>query len=188
MHTDALDNIMWTASTRWVWIPLYVLLLILLVLRYRKKEYQFTQSTLTSVLIILALLAVSVGLADWISSGLLKPLIARPRPTHEPALAGLLHIVNGYTGGPYGFPSSHAANTCAVTLFFALVYKDWRLTLGLVVWMLLNCYSRMYLGVHYPLDIVAGLLVGVITGCMAAMALLIIKRFLHNHDTERQLS
>lgn len=184
MHNEAWDEIMWVASTKWVWIPLYVLLVVLLACKYRKAEYKFTHSAWWSVMIVVVLMALSVGLADWVSSGLLKPLIARPRPTHEPTLAGMLHIVNGYTGGPFGFPSSHAANTCAVTLFFALAYKDWRMTLLLVVWMLLNCYSRMYLGVHYPLDIMAGLLLGTLAASIAYGLLTLLKRKL---NTEKNI-
>ena len=102
----------------------------------------------------------AVGLSDFVSSGLIKPWVCRLRPTHEPALAGMVHLVNGYTGGMYGFVSSHAANTMACALLFSLLYKNKYATIGLILWVALNCYSRMYLGVHYPGDIIGGLLVG----------------------------
>ena len=116
--------------------------------------------SLLRVLIVLAGFAVAVGLSDFVSSGLIKPWVCRLRPTHEPALAGMVHLVNGYTGGMYGFVSSHAANTMACALLFSLLYKNKYATIGLILWVALNCYSRMYLGVHYPGDIIGGLLVG----------------------------
>ena len=111
-------------------------------------------------LLIFVAFAVAVGGADYISSGIIKHAVCRPRPTHEPALEGMLHIVRGYTGGMYGFVSSHAANTMACALLFSLIWRNKTATCGLMLWVAANCYSRMYLGVHYPLDIAGGLIVG----------------------------
>ena len=144
------DEVMWTVSLARTWIWLYVVLLLLLILKFRNWKV---------VLLCLAGIAVAVGLSDFICSGILKPLVCRLRPTHEPALDPL-HLVKGYTGGLYGFCSSHAANTMAVGLLFSLLYKDNRATVGLMTWVALNCYSRMYLGAHYPSDIICGLAVG----------------------------
>ena len=149
-YTDWLDSVMWWISHPRTWLPLYVLLIGLVAARFRSWK--------VALLIILGFI-VAVGLSDFLCSGILKPLFCRLRPTHEPALDPL-HLVNGYTGGRYGFCSSHAANTMAVGLLFSLLYKNKYATLGLMIWVALNCYSRMYLGAHYPTDILTGLLVG----------------------------
>lgn len=151
-HTPWADQLMWVISGKWTWIPLYLLLIILLCWRFGWKK------GLCFVLCV----AAAAGLSDFVSSGLIKHWVCRPRPTHEPALEGLLHIVNNYRGGQYGFVSSHAANTMSCALLFSLIWKNWKATLPLMVWVALNCYSRMYLGVHYPGDILGGLIVGTV--------------------------
>ena len=170
-HAEWADVLMWYVSKSTTWLPLYALLVGLVVYRFGIQWYQSTQiisntptlskkKVLLRVVIVLAGFAVAIGLSDFVSSGLIKPWVCRLRPTHEPALAGMLHLVNGYTGGLYGFVSSHAANTMACALLFSLLYKNKYATIGLMLWVALNCYSRMYLGVHYPGDIIGGLLVG----------------------------
>ena len=138
----------------------------------------------------MAAIAASAGLSDFVTSGILKKWICRPRPTHSD-LAPLLHLVNGYTGGQYGFPSSHAANTVAVATSFLMIFYflkrqaqplragDFRqvaavrfaeraLQILVLLYVLLNCYSRMYLGVHDPLDILTGALIGLLFGYLLA--------------------
>jgi len=149
-YSEWLDTLMWGISRSGTWIPLYVLLLGLIVYRFRNWKV---------VLLILIGFGIAVGGSDLICSGVLKPLVCRLRPTHEPAIEPL-HLVNGYTGGLYGFCSSHAANTMACGLLFSLLYRNKYATAALMIWVALNCYSRMYLGVHYPSDIIVGLLVG----------------------------
>ncbi len=122
--------------------------------------------------IMILLIAASVGIADFISSGILKDLVARPRPTRVPELEGLLHLVNGYKSGQYGFVSSHAANTMACGLLFSLIWRKRIATISLMLWVAMNCYSRMYLGVHYPLDIIGGLIVGSVVAVVAYRGLL----------------
>ena len=108
----------------------------------------------------------AVGLADFIASGILKEWVARPRPTRVSELEGVLHLVNGYKSGQYGFVSSHAANTMACALLFSLIWRKKITTCLLMLWVAANCYSRMYLGVHYPLDILGGLMVGTLTALL----------------------
>ncbi len=148
-HSTWADVWMWNISQRLTWLPLYLVLVGCIIYRFKRK----------SIWILLAF-AACVGLADFISSGVIKEIVMRPRPSREPALEGILHLVNNYRGGRFGFVSSHAANTIGISLLFCLLWRDWRATLSLTLFTALNCYSRMYLGVHYPLDILGGLIVG----------------------------
>lgn len=186
-HSEWADILMWYISKSTTWLPLYALLVGLIVYRFGILSPSLCRegrrgSSLLRVLIILAGFAVAVGVSDFVSSGIIKPWVCRLRPTHEPALAGMLHIVNGYTGGMYGFVSSHAANTVACALLFSLLYRNKYATVALMLWVALNCYSRMYLGVHYPGDIIGGLLVGtLIAGMTYAVARHLLKRLDARH-------
>ena len=161
--------IMWFVSRAWVWYPMYAVLLGMLAWKYRSWR---------AIGLIIIGFAVAVGLSDYICSGILKPLVCRLRPTHEPAIDPI-HLVNGYVGGKYGFCSSHAANSMAIALLVSLVYKNKTATVLLMTWVTVVCYSRMYLGAHYPADIMAGLLIGSLWAVLAWWAL---SRWLHVDD------
>ena len=183
-HSEWADILMWYISKSTTWLPLYALLVGLIVYRFGILSPSLCKegrrgSSLLRVLIILAGFAVAVGVSDFVSSGIIKPWVCRLRPTHEPALAGMLHLVNGYTGGLYGFVSSHAANTMACALLFALLYRNKYATVGLMLWVALNCYSRMYLGVHYPADIIGGLAIGAL---MATLTYGMVSRLVERVD------
>lgn len=167
-HAAWADTLLWYTSSPTTWLPMYLLLIILVAVRYRSWKI--------ALLIFLGFI-VAVGLSDWLCSGVLKPLVCRLRPTHEPALDPL-YLVNGYTGGRYGFCSSHAANTAAVATLFSLLYRNKIATAALVVWVALNCYSRMYLGAHYPSDILVGLLIGAL---LAGLAYWVLRRWVLPH-------
>jgi undecaprenyl-diphosphatase len=159
------DSLMWIVSEKTTWIPLYLLLIGLLVWRYRQPALNPKWSWMQRVpqyVVIVAVIGIAIGTADFIASGILKDWVARPRPTRVPELEGVLHLVNDYRSGQYGFVSSHAATTMACGLLFSLIWRNKIATIGLMLWVAANCYSRMYLGVHYPLDILGGLLVGVL--------------------------
>ena len=164
-HAPWADTLMWIISAKATWIPLYVLLIGLLVWRYRKPAPTPVKwlQRVPSCVVMIVVIALAVGTADFIASGILKDLVARPRPTRVPELEGVLHLVNGYRSGQYGFVSSHAANTMACALLFSLIWRKKIATCGLMLWVAANCYSRMYLGVHYPTDILGGLMVGTLT-------------------------
>lgn len=183
-HSEWADILMWYISKSTTWLPLYALLVGLIVYRFGILSPSLCRegrrgSSLLRVLIILAGFAVAVGMSDFVSSGIIKPWVCRLRPTHEPELAGLIHLVNGYTGGLYGFVSSHAANTMACALLFALLYRNKYATVGLMLWVALNCYSRMYLGVHYPADIIGGLAIGAL---MATLTYGMVRRLVERVD------
>ena len=161
-HAPWAGRLMWIVSAKTTWIPLYLLLVGLLVWRYRKPAMTNVKwlQKVPACVVMIVVIGLAVGIADFIASGILKDLIARPRPTRVPELEGVLHLVNGYKSGRYGFVSSHAANTMAVALLFSLIWRSKIATVGLMLWVAANCYSRMYLGVHYPTDILGGLIVG----------------------------
>ena len=162
------DTLMWIVSAKATWIPLYLLLIGLLVWRYRKPAMTHVKwlQKVPACVVMIVVIAMAVGVADFIASGILKELVARPRPTRVPELEGVLHLVNDYRSGQYGFVSSHAANTMACALLFSLIWRKKITTSLLMLWVAANCYSRMYLGVHYPLDILGGLMVGTLTALL----------------------
>ena len=168
-HAPWVDTLMWIMSAKATWIPLYLLLIGLLVWRYRKPAMTSVKwlQRVPACVVMIVVIGLAVGAADFIASGILKELVARPRPTRVPELEGVLHLVNGYRSGRYGFVSSHAANTMAVALLFSLIWRNKIATVGLMLWVAANCYSRMYLGVHYPTDILGGLMVGTLVAVVA---------------------
>ena len=150
-HTPALDAVMVFASDRRVWFPFYAGLLGWLVWHFRRRAW----------VAVPALLA-AVALADSLTSRLFKPLAHRRRPCHAPDLAAQLHLPDG-CGGQFGFMSSHAANSVALAVFLLLALPPGRYRLlktGVFAWAGLLSYSRIYLGAHYPSDVLAGALVG----------------------------
>ena len=161
-HAPWADQLMWIVSKKTTWFALYGLLIGLLINRYHKPSDNAVccLKKVPACVVMIVVIALAVGTADFIASGILKDWVARPRPTRVPELEGMLHLVNGYKSGQYGFVSSHAANTMAVALLFSLIWRNKIATVGLMLWVAANCYSRMYLGVHYPTDILGGLIVG----------------------------
>ena len=151
LHASWADTLFWFVSNRLTWIPLYLVMLGWLFANAKKNKY-------FSLVVILVLLVATTGATDWLCHWL-KGAIARPRPTHTVLLAQL-HTINGYLGGKFGMPSSHAADTMALAMLFGLFTRSKGWAVVLTVYVLLNCYSRLYLGVHYPTDILAGLAIG----------------------------
>lgn len=146
-----LDPIMAAISNRYIWIPLYLLLLFGL----------YRMLVLKHFLIALGFLVVLVFATDQSSVQLFKFQFERPRPCHEPMLYPQARLVNDHCGGPYGFVSSHATNTFGLAVFAGLLFRNRQWILyALLFWAALNSYSRIYLGVHYPLDVLGGMLLG----------------------------
>ncbi len=150
-----LDGLAMSLTTASTWIPLYVALFYL-VLKNNENMRQ--------ILLILGCSAACVLFAGTVDDMLVKPMVARLRPTHDPDIGMLVDVVDGYYGGKYGFFSAHAANTFSIAMFFCLLVRSRLLSVALVTWSLVNCWTRVYLGVHYPGDILCGLLWGGIVG------------------------
>ena len=113
---------------------------------------------------VLLMILLGIFISDQLSSSIVKPLAARFRPTNDPQLMYLVDIVNNYRGGKYGFFSAHASNTFTVAVFLTLLFRHRRVGVLLLSWAVLNCYTRVYLGVHYVGDILVGTLVGILIG------------------------
>ncbi|MCS7297899.1 MAG: phosphatase PAP2 family protein [Bacteroidia bacterium] len=147
------DMIMWYGTKGWAGLPLYCIGVLWAAWRHRD---QLLRACLTVI--------IAVGLSDFFSSRILKPLIGRQRPSHDPALLGKVRLIRGYKGGLYSFPSGHASNTTAGVVAFAGHFRSpflW--TIGLS-WVAFHSLTRVYLGVHYPGDIIGGWLFGSLIG------------------------
>lgn len=157
-HCPFVDRLAVTLTCGYMWIPLYIALL-LLVINNHKTMAQI------SLVISMALLAIvlSEGMADLI----VKPLVARLRPIHDTLMQDSVQVVNNYRAEGYSFFSAHASNTMAVAVFFSLLVKDRLFACTLITWALVNCWTRLYLGVHYPSDIIVGVVWGSVSGLFA---------------------
>lgn len=163
-HTDFFDHFFWIISNQASWVLIGLTLL-----------YILFQNRNTTGLYIFVGIVLTIVLSDQISSSVLKPIFARLRPTHEPSLNDLIHLVNNYRGGKFGFVSSHAANSFGIALFLSLIFRKPIFVGSIFLWAGLNAYSRMYLGVHYPGDILGGIVVGIIS---AYLSYFLLKRIL----------
>lgn len=167
LFVDGLATVLTTAST---WIPLYVALFYL-ALRNNDNVRQ--------ILTIVAGAALCVVLAGTIDDTIVKPMVARWRPTHDPEIGILVDTVNGYRGGKYGFFSAHAANTFSLAIYFSMIVRNRIFAFTIILWSLVNCWTRLYLGVHYPGDILCGLLWGAVVGFGLSFA---VRRLQRHYD------
>jgi undecaprenyl-diphosphatase len=115
-------------------------------------------------LMIYNALALLVTLCDQISSNIFKEGFERLRPSRDPSLEGLVDLINGKRGGKFGFVSSHATNSFGLAAFSLLLFRYRWYTVFILFWASLNSYSRIYMGVHYPGDILGGIILGVLLG------------------------
>jgi undecaprenyl-diphosphatase len=147
------DEVMYAISGKFIWIPLYLAILIWIGYKYKKK-----------FLVIVVFIILAATLADQGSVQLFKNIFHRLRPCREPSLQGLVHLVNNECGGLYGFVSSHATNAFNVALLSLMFIKRRWYSVCIILWALIVGYSRIYLGVHYPGDVICGSMLGAFIG------------------------
>ena len=154
-HCAFLDYFMMTFTGKWIWIPMYLMILYVLFNRFGWKKA-------TCYIIGIAL---TILIADQLCGHLIRPIVERLRPANfANPISNSVHIVDGYRGGPYGFPSCHAANSFALASFTSLLFESRRFTIFIFLWAFINSYTRLYIGVHYPGDLIIGAIIGVLIG------------------------
>ncbi len=150
------DNAMWTYTGLVTWIPM-----VLMILYIAFRNQQLKEGMLVLVSIILVLL-----LSSLVSASFFKPFFKRYRPSHHPDYKHLVAIVNDFRGGDYGFISGHATNSFGFAFFLSLLFRNQIVTISMILWATLNSYSRIYLGVHFISDILAGFVMGALVGLL----------------------
>lgn len=148
-----IDQLMWVYTGKLIWLPLILAFV-----------YQFWKRGWKEALLAIVFMALVITFCDQITSSFFKPYFQRFRPAQDPEFRHLVDIVHNYRGGKYGFISSHAANSFGLVVFTTLLFRYRFYTITAIIWATINSYSRIYLGVHYPGDILVGAAVGVLIG------------------------
>ncbi len=152
-----LDGMMTALTNGFTWVPLYLALLYMVI---KNNE------TMQQIFLTIGCLLLCILLADGMADGIAKPFFARLRPSHDPLVMERLDFV-GIRGSGYSFFSAHAANTMSLAVFFCLLVRNRIFNFFMIAWSLLNGYTRLYLGVHYPSDVLVGFLWGAVSGFIA---------------------
>jgi len=164
------DQVMWWMSEQLIWLPLYLVIAGWLIYKFKWKA-----------VIILILVALLITLSDQGSVHLFKEVFKRPRPCHDPDISGMVHLVRNHCGGEYGFVSSHAANTFAMAAFTLLIIRKRWYSIFIILWATLVSYSRIYMGVHYPGDVIGGAILGFLLGFFIYRLYILIEKKIPPH-------
>ncbi len=155
LHCRYLDAFMQCFTGRFIWGAMYVAMLYAMI-----KQYGWKVALCYVVAVALVIL-----IADQMVASCIRPYVERLRPSNlDNPVSAMVHIVDGYRGGRYGFPSCHAANSFALAMITSLIFASRRYTVFVFVWAAINSYTRLYLGVHYPGDLIVGALLGCLIG------------------------
>ncbi len=165
-----MDGVMKVYTSTAVWIPVAVVLLFIVL-----KNNSPRGSLLTVLAVALTIVA-----TDQVSSNLIKPLVGRLRPCNDPSIMHLIDTFNGYRSGGYSFTSSHACNSFGIFTIVSLIIRNRTLSLSLLLWAVINSFSRIYLGVHYPGDILCGALLGAALGGMVYFVYNFVRKRIEN--------
>ena len=149
-----MDGVMKIYTSTVVWIPVALLLLFVVM------KNNSPRGTILSVFAV----ALTIVATDQVSSHLIKPLVARLRPCNDPTIMHLIDTFNNYRSAGYSFTSSHACNSFGIFAIVSLIVRNRTLSLSLLLWACINSYSRIYLGVHFPGDILCGAIIGSVIG------------------------
>lgn len=152
-----LDQMVQILTSGLTWIPLYVMLFFVVM---RNNE------TMGQIALVVGSAIFCVLFADGLVDGIIKQLAERWRPSNDPTFKYMVQVVDNIRLKGYSFCSAHAANTMSLAVFFSLLIRSKLLTITLVIWSLINCWTRLYLGVHYPSDILCGMIIGIIVGIL----------------------
>ena len=152
-----LDQMVQILTSGLTWIPLYVMLFFVVM---RNNE------TMGQIALVVGSAIFCVLFADGLVDGIIKQLAERWRPSNDPTFKYMVQVVDDIRLKGYSFCSAHAANTMSLAVFFSLLVRSKLLTITLVTWSLINCWTRLYLGVHYPSDILCGMMIGIIVGIL----------------------
>lgn len=172
-----MDNLVLTLTSGLTWIPLYFALLYVVI---KNNE------TMKQIMLVVGCVCLCVIISDGVVDFIVKPIVGRYRPSHEPLIKYCVNVVDGVRGTYYGFFSAHASNTCCIAVFFSLLVRNRAFVVAMVTWSLVNCWTRMYLGLHYPSDIVVGLVWGALVGTFVYY--LYIKSYLRIHPDFNYIS
>lgn len=166
------DYFMHLFTGKTIWIPMYVSILYVLIRNYNWK----------TVLMCLAAIGLTIAFADQMCGSVLRPMVERLRPANlENSFAEMVHVFQGQRGAGYGFPSCHASNSFGLATIVFLIFRKRPLTIFIFCWAAINCYTRIYLGLHYPADLIVGALIGSLGAfIMYRLLLLLAKTDLRN--------
>lgn len=177
-HNAFFDPIMYWFSDKLFWTPFYLFIIILIAIAYKKRS-----------ILIFIFIAILITISDQLSSEVIKPLVKRLRPSHNPAIEHLVHLSKAGPGGLYGFVSGHATNSFALFIFLVLILPkkfNW-LKWILCIWAVSLSYSRIYVGVHYPGDVFCGAVLGSLVAVVVATLYKRIRNIFHRFSPNHQI-